>query len=86
MKAADIYIGKAGGLAVTESLACGLPLPGHEIRVSAERIGADGDVEAIALEALPPELASRIAAWKPDELEYLVQHGIKLTGMPAWPA
>jgi 1,2-diacylglycerol 3-beta-galactosyltransferase len=36
MKAADIYIGKAGGLAVTESLACGLPLllvdvtPGQE--------------------------------------------------------
>lgn len=32
-----------------------------------------------------PPLASRIGTWKPAELFYIVKHGIKLTGMPAWP-
>jgi cytochrome c553 len=31
----------------------------------------------------PPELMSR---WNPEELFSIVKHGIKLTGMPAWPA
>ncbi|HEX6210407.1 MAG TPA: c-type cytochrome, partial [Methylomirabilota bacterium] len=34
----------------------------------------------------PPDLASRAAAWKPRELFHIVKHGIKFTGMPAWPA
>jgi cytochrome c553 len=34
----------------------------------------------------PPDLRPRIAAWKPEELFYIVKHGIKLTGMPAWPS
>jgi cytochrome c553 len=33
----------------------------------------------------PPELSTRIARWKPEELFSIVKHGIKLTGMPAWP-
>jgi cytochrome c553 len=32
-----------------------------------------------------PTLASRIGTWNPAELFYIVKHGIKLTGMPAWP-
>lgn len=34
----------------------------------------------------PPYLPSQIPAWEPAELFYLVKHGVKFTGMPAWPA
>jgi cytochrome c553 len=34
----------------------------------------------------PPYLHPRIAAWDSDELFYMTKHGIKLTGMPAWPS
>ncbi|WP_424813405.1 c-type cytochrome [Roseococcus sp. YIM B11640] len=34
----------------------------------------------------PPELAPHIADWQTQELFQLVMHGIKYTGMPAWPA
>lgn len=35
----------------------------------------------------PPYLAGpRMDIWDPEELFYIVKHGIKMTGMPAWPA
>jgi cytochrome c553 len=34
----------------------------------------------------PPHLPLTISSWEPDELFYIVKHGIKFTGMPAWPA
>jgi cytochrome c553 len=34
----------------------------------------------------PPSLAAQIGRWRPRELFYIVRHGIKFTGMPAWPA
>lgn len=34
----------------------------------------------------PPYLPPRVARWKPEELAYIVKHGIKFAGMPAWPA
>lgn len=34
----------------------------------------------------PPYLPPKIAEWEPEELFSLVKHGVKLTGMPAWPA
>ena len=34
----------------------------------------------------PPYLPPRLSAWEPAELFYIVKHGIKFTGMPAWPA
>jgi cytochrome c553 len=34
----------------------------------------------------PPQLSTRVARWKPEELFSIVRHGIKFTGMPAWPA
>jgi cytochrome c553 len=34
----------------------------------------------------PPNLAPAMSAWAPDELYYVVKHGVKFTGMPAWPA
>jgi cytochrome c553 len=34
----------------------------------------------------PPELTARIRRWRPQDLFSIVKHGIKFTGMPAWPA
>jgi cytochrome c553 len=34
----------------------------------------------------PPELTARLSRWTPEELFSIVKHGIKFTGMPAWPA
>ena len=34
----------------------------------------------------PPYLPPEIGNWDPAELFYIVKHGIKFTGMPAWPA
>lgn len=34
----------------------------------------------------PPHLPPRISRWDPEELFYIVKHGIKFTGMPAWPS
>jgi cytochrome c553 len=34
----------------------------------------------------PPYLPETIHKWKPKELFYMVKHGIKFTGMPAWPS
>jgi cytochrome c553 len=33
----------------------------------------------------PPELTARIPRWSPEELFWIVKHGIKFTGMPGWP-
>jgi cytochrome c553 len=32
----------------------------------------------------PPPLEERVAEWEPEELVYIVKHGIKFTGMPGW--
>jgi cytochrome c553 len=34
----------------------------------------------------PPYLPPRITTWEPAELFYIVKHGVKFTGMPAWPS
>lgn len=41
---------------------------------------------AAAMLPRPPLLADRVEAWDADELVHIVQHGLKFTGMPAWPA
>jgi cytochrome c553 len=33
----------------------------------------------------PPELTMRLTRWTPEQLFSIVKHGIKFTGMPAWP-
>ena len=50
--------------------------------------GANGDVPRIAEYMLPtpPDLTERAPTRTDAELFYVVKHGIKLTGMPAWPA
>lgn len=34
----------------------------------------------------PPYLPPVISEWDPEELFYITKHGVKFTGMPAWPA
>ena len=34
----------------------------------------------------PPDLAKAAPSWKPHQLFWIVKHGLKYTGMPAWPA
>jgi cytochrome c553 len=41
---------------------------------------------AAAMTPAPPELLERIEVYDAAELFYIVKHGIKFTGMPAWPA
>jgi cytochrome c553 len=41
---------------------------------------------ARAMTPPPPLLPPRVAEWDPEELFYIVKHGIKFTGMPAWPS
>ncbi|HEX2254237.1 MAG TPA: c-type cytochrome [Thermoanaerobaculia bacterium] len=41
---------------------------------------------ARAMTPHPPYLPEEVPDWKPRELFYMVKHGLKLTGMPAWPS
>ena len=41
---------------------------------------------AQAMTPKPPYLPSVVHEWDPEELFYIVKHGVKFTGMPAWPA
>lgn len=50
--------------------------------------GAPGDPMppvAASMTPKPPKLASRVGKYDDAELFYIVKHGVKLTGMPAWP-
>jgi cytochrome c553 len=42
-------------------------------------------VMVAAMTPPPPELTDRLTRWAPEELFSIVKHGIKFTGMPAWP-
>lgn len=51
--------------------------------------GAPGSAPPVVASRMtphPPRLAAHVARWRPRELFYLVAHGVKFTGMPAWPA
>jgi cytochrome c553 len=41
---------------------------------------------AFSMTPHPPYLPPRVGQWKPEELFYIVKHGVKFTAMPAWPA
>ena len=34
----------------------------------------------------PPDLATHVPRWRPQQLFWIVKHGLKYTGMPSWPA
>ena len=51
--------------------------------------GAPGDAlppVPHAMTPYPPLLSPRLASWSARQLFYIVKHGVKFTGMPAWPA
>ena len=48
--------------------------------------GVERSLVARAMMPPPPDLRSLVGEWKPGELFYIVKHGLKFTGMPAWPA
>ena len=39
-----------------------------------------------AMLPVPPDLVVSVSSWRPQELFWIVRHGLKYTGMPAWPA
>lgn len=41
---------------------------------------------AWAMTPRPPNLMEVVPQWDPEELFYIVKHGVKFTGMPAWPS
>jgi cytochrome c553 len=49
------------------------------------RPGAPVPPVMAAMTPMPPELSDRLRRWKPEQLFSIVKHGIKFTGMPAWP-
>jgi cytochrome c553 len=50
--------------------------------------GPGGGVPPVmaAMTPHPPQLTDGLSRYKPEELFFIVKHGIKFTGMPAWPA
>jgi cytochrome c553 len=41
---------------------------------------------ALRMTPQPPNLSREVVKWSPEQLFYIVKHGVKFTGMPAWPA
>ncbi len=51
--------------------------------------GAPGQARSLIVQQMTPEppfLPPRVAHWTPQELFWIVKHGVKFTAMPAWPA
>lgn len=50
--------------------------------------GPDTDQSATmrAMAPMPPTIIDAIEHWKPNELHWIVENGVKMSGMPAWPA
>jgi cytochrome c553 len=65
------------------------PAAGHYDRACAVCHGAPGQPRSpTVLQMLPrpPDLAPRVDTWTDTELHRIVMHGVRFTGMPAWPA
>ena len=62
---------------------------GHYASGCAPCHGAPGQPRsaiALAMTPPPPFLPEKIPEWQPNELFWIVRHGVKFTGMPAWAA
>jgi cytochrome c553 len=62
---------------------------GHYASGCAPCHGAPGQPRsaiALAMTPPPPFLPEKIPQWQPNELFWIVRHGVKFTGMPAWAA
>jgi cytochrome c553 len=62
---------------------------GHYASGCAPCHGAPGQPRsaiAVAMTPPPPFLPEKVPEWQPNELFWIVRHGVKFTGMPAWAA
>src|SRR3989337_1213280 len=62
---------------------------GHYAASCAPCHGAPGVARSAVTKAMtppPPYLPEQVPAWQDAELFWIVRHGVKFTGMPAWPA
>jgi cytochrome c553 len=65
------------------------PAAGHYARGCAYCHGAPGEPRAPSVLAMlphPPDLSGRVDEWTDSELHRIVLHGVRFTGMPAWPS
>ena len=65
------------------------PAAGHYARGCAYCHGAPGAPRSppvLGMLPTPPDLATRVHEWTDPELHRIVMHGVRFTGMPAWPA
>jgi cytochrome c553 len=84
-----------------ETHADGIPVPplddpalihrgaGHYASGCAPCHGAPGQPRSPVAQAMtppPPYLPEKVPEWQPNELFWIVRHGVKFTGMPAWAA
>ncbi|RAS03215.1 c-type cytochrome [Ensifer adhaerens] len=61
---------------------------GHFVRGCATCHGAPGEPRspaALAMLPQPPDLSAVVEQWEDAELFRIVKHGVRFTGMPAWP-
>lgn len=64
------------------------PAAGHFARGCAICHGAPGEARspaALRMLPQPPDLAGKVGEWSDAQLFYIVKHGVRFTGMPAWP-
>ena len=64
------------------------PAAGHFARGCAICHGAPGEPRSPAVHLMlpqPPDLAGKVGEWTDAELFRIVKHGVRFTGMPAWP-
>lgn len=62
---------------------------GHYVGACAPCHGGPGQARNLVVRAMlpaPPYLPEHVGQWEPEELFWIVKHGIKYSGMPAWPA
>ena len=48
--------------------------------------GEDRTATIRAMEPVPPHITEAVAGWAPHHLGWIVREGVKMSGMPAWPA
>ncbi len=48
--------------------------------------GQPRSATAMAMEPRPPHIKDAVASWEPQHLHWIVYEGVKMSGMPHWPA
>lgn len=64
------------------------PAAGHFARGCAICHGAPGEPRSptlLRMLPVPPDLAGKVGEWNDAELFWIAMHGVRFTGMPAWP-